>query len=131
LILKFAEDGTGRFMDIFINEEHHVVENLNIESMIGLYMAYDKYITFSVFNDQLVWNNEKSTIYGNSIKLRLSARNTRNAQISAIVLKKTDTLSDPVLYALNFQLILLQKTYDQIKKNSNLSLTGTFHSSSD
>jgi hypothetical protein len=126
LILKFAEDGTQRVMDVFLNEEHHVVEGLDVEAMVGPYTAYDKYISFTVYENKLIWNNEKSTVADDTVEFKIRARNARNAQISGYVLEKSDTINDPTLDALNFQLVLLQRILETNNNHKTMTYTGTF-----
>jgi Malectin domain len=126
LILKFAEDGTQRVMDVFLNEEHQVVQALDVEAMVGAYTAYDKYISFTVYENQLIWNNEKSAIVDNTVELKIQARNARNAQIAGFVLEKSDRINDPALDALNFQMGLLQRIMATINNHKTMTYTGTF-----
>jgi hypothetical protein len=100
LILKFAEDVGDREMDVFINQVHHVVEKLDVLTYVALDTAYDRIIHFSVFNNELTWNNQVSTIIDNKIKFVLTAIEIR-AQISAVAWTKTPSINNtqPILDA--------------------------------
>jgi hypothetical protein len=79
-----------------------------------------------VYENQLIWNNEKSAIVGNMIELKIQARNARNAQISGYVLKKTDVIHDPALDSLSFQYGMLQQILKTVKHHKTMTYTGTF-----
>jgi hypothetical protein len=101
LILKFVEDYGDRKINVFINQVHHVVENLNIFNYVAEYTAYDRIIQFSVLNNKLTWNNQVSTIIDNKIKFALDSRIYWYAQISAVAWTKTPTINNtqPILHA--------------------------------
>jgi hypothetical protein len=102
LILKFVEDSYGdRKMDVFINQVHHVVEKLNVNTNVALDTAYDRIIHFSVLNNELTWKNQVSTIKDNKIKFELTCNKRDRAQMSAFAWTKTLTINNtqPILPA--------------------------------
>jgi hypothetical protein len=119
LILKFAEDlaeDVNRIMNVFINQVHHVVENLSVLTYVAEYTAYDRIIQFSVLNNKLTWNNKVSTIINNQIKFDLTGSNGYDAQISAVAWTKTSSINNtqPILPASESQEDVASQKNDNI-----------------
>jgi hypothetical protein len=96
LTMKFADYVSHRLVNVFINEKHQIIEKLNITAMVGLHAAYDKTIEFSMLNNQLTWKNETSEVFDEKIKFKLTELNGYKGTISAVILKKKESINESI-----------------------------------
>jgi hypothetical protein len=96
LTMKFTEERNRRLINVFINEKHQIVENLNVTAMVGLLAAYDKTIRFSVLNNQLTWKNETSEVFDDKIKFKVSDPTGWYSTMSAVILKKIESINEAI-----------------------------------
>jgi hypothetical protein len=94
LTLKFSEGNQhvsegGRVFHVLINDQHVVLSKLDIYKAIGLGIARDELIHFSVCGTNLQYKNQMSTITGNKVRVEILPI-VSNAVISGMVLIKKD-----------------------------------------
>jgi hypothetical protein len=120
LILKLVVDQYHKTIDVFINNKHKVMENLNITTKVERNAAYDKTLKFAVFEDQLTWKNEKSDIVKNKIKFQLlqTPKHYDCVSVGAIVWKKEEMidLNQKIMNSLNDIKTSLLQISDEFKK---------------
>lgn len=73
IVLKFCEvyfnSPNMKVFDVMLNQEHHVVSELDIFAKVGRAVAHDEYIQFSVEGGKLMYNNEVSNIKDGRVKI--------------------------------------------------------------
>lgn len=101
LVLKFSEvyfnAPNMKVFDVMLNNEHTVIEKLDIFKQVGKAIAHDEYIHFTISRGRLYYKEEESEIRGNRIRVEFIKGNRDNPKINALILFKGDMESIPKL----------------------------------
>lgn len=92
MVLKFCEvyfnAPNMKVFDIVLNGDHTIVADLDIFDKVGRGVAHDEYISFSVQNGRLYYNEEESDIRGGKIRVEFIKGYRDNPKINAIYVVK-------------------------------------------
>ncbi|XP_014261967.1 malectin [Cimex lectularius] len=88
MVLKFCEvyfnAPNMKVFDIVLNGDHTIVADLDIFDRVGRGVAHDEYISFSVNNGKLYYNEEESDIRGGKIRVEFIKGYRDNPKVNAI-----------------------------------------------
>jgi len=92
LVLKFSEVyfnyPNQKVFDVVLNGDHTIVTDLDIYEKVGMGVAHDEYIPFSISNGKLLINEEESEIRGGKIRVEFIKGFKDNPKINAIFVMK-------------------------------------------
>lgn len=101
LVLKFCEvyfnAPNMKIFDVVLNNEHTVVNKLDIFREVGKGVAYDEIIYFTISRGKLYYKNEESKIRSGRIRVEFVKSKYDNPKINALVLYKDDLENIPKL----------------------------------
>ncbi|CAD5120917.1 DgyrCDS9472 [Dimorphilus gyrociliatus] len=100
LILKFSEvwftAPNQKVFDVILNNDHTVVEGLDIFAKVGRGIAHDEYIPFEISKNKLKVRDESSA-YGGSLAVEFAKSERDNPKINAIIIMRGLMEDIPVL----------------------------------
>lgn len=100
LILKFSEvwftAPNQKVFDVILNNEHSVVEGLDIYAKVGRGMAHDEYIPFEISKNKLKFRDESSS-FSNSLSVEFAKTDRDNPKVNAMIVMKGTMDDVPVL----------------------------------
>lgn len=114
LVLKFSEvyftAANMKVFDVALNNEHTVVQELDIFGLVGKTVAHDEIVYFTISRGRLYYKEEESEIRGGRIRIEFIKGYRDNPKINALVLFKGDLHNIPQLPPLELDQILEQAT---------------------
>lgn len=101
LVLKFSEvyfnAPNMKIFDVVLNDEHTVVNKLDIFREVGKGVAHDEIVYFTVSRGILYYKNEESKIRSGRIRVEFVKTNYDNPKVNALVLFKGNLDNIPKL----------------------------------
>lgn len=92
MILKFCEvyfnSANMKVFDVVLNGDHTVVTELDIFDKVGRGRSHDEYVSFTVLNGKLFYNDADSEILGGKIRVEFIKGHRDNPKINAIAVIK-------------------------------------------
>lgn len=124
LVLKFSEvyftAPNMKVFDALLNNEHMVVQDLDIYSQVGKSIAHDEIVYFTISRGRLYYKEEESEIRGGRVRIEFIKGHRDNPKVNAFVLFKGDLHSIPKLPPLELE----QVQGDQAGRNVGSSDSG-------
>lgn len=104
LVLKFSEvyftSPNQKVFDVMLNNEHIVVNQLDIYDQVGKITAHDEIIYFTVSRGRLYYKEEESEVRNGRIRIEFIKGTKDNPKINAIALFRGDLHAIPKLPSL-------------------------------
>jgi Malectin domain len=97
LVFKTYTPDSTRKLNVIVNEKHQVVTKLSIYDEVGVNVAYNEYIYFSVCNGHLLYKNQKSAIKNRKISVKFQLAGGPFIRMSAMILVRGDVENFPIL----------------------------------
>lgn len=101
LVLKFSEvyftAPNMKVFDVVLNNEHTVVQELDIFAQVGKSVAHDEIVYFTISRGRLYYKEEESEIRGGRVRIGFIKGYRDNPKVNAFVLFKGDLHNIPKL----------------------------------